>query len=184
MYLPDRDESGRLLIRPASTTSGWSFQACSFEFETCVLNSDYCKDMYDVTVPSINLTFYDSADTQLTTQTDIDANCVKTIFDIELQHDFDVIGGDLSQKTTPAGDIRLWCIAVPRIPANSGGEKEMIRGLNLAYLAGPGAISYDGKSALRMKYDAALHSNEMRFLLRHPVGFKHNLMGTLEFFKA
>jgi hypothetical protein len=184
MYIPERDSDGRMMQRAAITDDGWKYQACHLEFTTSLLASDYSVDHLNANFGNTSLKFYDAGDAELTLQADIDANCVKTVYDFEPTHDYDIKEGAVYQATAPANDLRVWAVAVPRIPAASGGEVEFLRALNMKFLPAPSRTLFDGVTAKRMPYDGTYHTNEFRFTARHVAGIRHDLMFCIELYKA
>ena len=178
------DVDGVPLARTKITQSGWHFQYHSIEWETSKLNGVYNKDFNENDLGYATIKFYDDQDVELTLQGDIDTDCVKTVVDFEIGHDFEVIGGTFKQTVAPTSNVRLWIIAAPDIPKVMGGTVEFTQGgLNLKRLGANSQIELDGKTAKMMAYDATYHTSKFRFVVRHGAGSKHPLFMSFKLFK-
>lgn len=162
---------------------GWAYQARGIEFETSKLSSLVNNDKDGVDIGDVTLKFYNSSDTELTTQTDLDSSCVKTVIEFEPTHDYEVIGGFISMVGTTTQDIRVYCIAVPDIPAAAGGSKVMINQLNMKYIGESDRLIIDGRTPKRMNYDATYHTNKLRKEFHHPAGAKCEFTIVFEIFR-
>lgn len=185
-YLKDiqvTDVDGRILQRPVAAKSGWTYFMCPIEFKTSDLDSVYAKKHDNTDRTTITYKIYDVNDAEITDSAN-EGNAVKTVLDFEAPHDYEIIGGDISQISTPASDIRLWVVAVPDIPEGSGGSKEMCGGVNFKFLPSFGKIRADGRVSKYMTYNATYHTNKLRLILRHSAGIQHDIMMVLETFKA
>jgi hypothetical protein len=128
--------------------------------------------------------FYDDQGTELTTQVDIDANCVKTVLDWEPPWDYEIIGGQFRQQALPPGNIYLGVIAVPDVPAAGGGSIEFVNGVNLKSVGLEDSVRSDGRTSKKLAYDATYHTNKLRFILRHDAGVQHTMDIMMEIFRA
>jgi hypothetical protein len=165
------DVSGRTLTRIAATTSGWHFEGLGVDYETSKLASFYCSDADGNDLGVGGIKFYNNADVELVagTQAELDANCVKTVIDIQIPWDLDLIRGRVLQaKATQAAS--LWTVFAPHIPVESGGSKRMITNLNLCNVE---QIAFDGKAALRVTHDPINNSNLQRVTIKHALGYNH-----------
>lgn len=177
------DQDGALISRPKAAKSGWTYFMCPVEFATSTLNSAYCNKYDNTNRAIVTYKIYDSNNNEIT---DIlnEINAVKTIIDIEPNYDYEIIGGQLQQYIKPNSDIRLWVVAVPDVPEQYGGSKEMVGGVNLKYIDPTDKVHADGRVSKYMTYSASNHTNKLRLILRHDAGIKHDLMMVLETFKA
>jgi hypothetical protein len=189
LRLSQKDTDGAVIVRNKAAKSGWTYAAIPLEFETARLSSSIVALLSDnsTTRPGMTLKAYNAAGTEVTTAGLLDANLAtitKTIVDIELPYDYELIGGSLRTLTSIDTDMRLWIIAVPDIPAGSGGSKEMCGGLNLRYLAPGNEFRVDGRVSKYMTYNATYHTNKLRFILYYPAGTNESLSVSLEIYRA
>jgi hypothetical protein len=183
------DTDGAQIVRIKAAKRGWTYCAVPIEFQTSQLDSLYCKNVDGTDRAGITLKFYDGQDNEITDQGELEINetqIVKTVIDFEPPYDYEVIGGQLriEQDINSPNDCRLFIIAVPDIPANLGGSKEMAGGVNLKYLAPDNAFDVDGRVAKFLKYDAQLHTNKLRMILMHSAGMKVWIHMTMELYRA
>lgn len=174
-YLKDdtapKDSDGVALSRSKITRSGWHFQLHGVEFSTSKLASVYNKDVAGTDLGFTSIKFYNSSDVELTagTQAELDSNCVKTVMDIEIDQDIEVIGGMIEQTTAPTNDVRLWVIAIPDLTVAQGGSVPFTAGgINLKHLSG--ALDLDGKTPKLLPYNATYHTNKFRIIAKHDTG--------------
>ena len=183
MRIPNRDPDGDQFVRIKVNTTGFTYQARSIEFSTSTLNSVTNQNHDGTDWGDATLTLYDASDNVITDQTTADTSCVKTVLDWEPTYNYDLIGGKLAAKALITQDARIWCVGVPDIPANQGGSKVMISGLNLAFLTEKQQIELDGRTAKLMTYDATYHTNKMRKIIKHTAGAKYDIEVIWEHFK-
>lgn len=185
-----KDSDGSPLSRTKVTQSGWHYRLHGVEFETSKLSS-ICEAKADNTNFGYStIKFFklvSGVETEITgddlNQTYLDANCVKTQLDWEPTHDYELIGGMLHQTEVPSSNVRLWIVGVPDVPAAYGGSKEFVTGINLKFFSDQGVI-LDGRAPKWLTYSATVHTNKMRFIIRHDAGVKHQLHICMEVFKA
>lgn len=178
------DSDGSPLSRAKITTSGWSYQMHNLEFKTSQLDSLYSKKQDGTDFGFITIKCYDSNGNQLSSQEDCDTSAVETIVDWEPNHDYEIVGGNFKQTAIPTENIRLWVVGVPDVPANYGGSKLFVTGVNLKYLGLEEGVKADGRAPKYLTYNATYHTNKLRFILKHDAGFKHDIQATLEIFKG
>ncbi len=176
------DSDGATINRPKAAKKGWTYDIVPIEFELSKLTSIYSKLVDETNRAGIDIKLYDSSDVEITIAAN-EPNAVKTVVTCELLYDFELIGGQLQQLSKPASAVRIWVIAVPDVPAPAG-SKEMVGGVNLAYIDPTDKVDIDGRVAKYMTYDATYHTNKMQFTLKHDAGFNHDIMITMHLFKA
>lgn len=203
--IKDRDDTGREVTRGAATDKGWAYLAHPIEFTTAKKDSVYSRTWKEEDRGSSVVRFYDSSDTELTDQSVIDTDCVKTVLTIKLGHDFDIVSGMLEQLAPPVDgngdlvDVRMWVVmgiidndGIPFDPDGGGSTyleqvTEFVGGLNLKFFSSDSHVKTDGRAGKKLfkivnpaiPYD----QNQIQFILRHPAGFKHELMPILEYFR-
>jgi hypothetical protein len=182
------DPDGAQIVRIKAAKRGWSYMAIPVEFKTAEIGSLYAKLVDGTNRPGVTLKFFDSNDVEITEEGLAEVNeeaVIKTVIDFEPSYDYEVIGGNLriEQDISNAQDCRLWIIAVPDIPAEYGGSKEMAGGVNLRFLAPQNSFEVDGRVSKSLKYDAVYHTNKLRFIFKHTAGLKVWIHLTLELYK-
>jgi hypothetical protein len=175
------DGDGADLTRVKVTEAGWHFQIHSLEWETSKLNSGCNRDETGADLGFITVKFYDSGDVELTTQVDIDANCVKTVVDWMPTFDYELLGGEMDQVTAPLTDVRLYILAAPGLP---GGDTPFATGgINLRRIGDGGIVQIDGRTAKLLSYNGGVGSNKLRFITRHDAGVKCPVFLSMHLFK-
>lgn len=113
--------------------------------------------------------------------------CKETHLDFEPHFDFELSGGTIDIPTSFAGnDDDAWelhVLAVPDIPAASGGC--------IVFIANPHLKWYKGKSLgvdaslnpSDMKYSATYHTGKIRVIIKHPLGALSNFQANFKLFK-
>jgi len=178
-----RDSDGDAMMRIKYAPTGWHYQVHVIEFETCKLSSAYEKKSTLVDYGFVTLKFYKADDTEITDQPTLDTDCVRTQVDFEPTHDYEIVGGLVSQITQPTTDVRIWLIGAPDIPEVMGGNKAFLTGYNLAFQAAGVVFGINGRSSKYLPYDAVYHSGKMRTVVRTDAGIKHRIMAAFEIYK-
>ena len=180
------DSDGRQIQRSAATYKGWRYLAHPIEVETSNLTGVFSEDWQGNTRTDYTIKFYDSSDNELTTQATIDTDCVKTVLTIKPDYDYDIIGGNLHQKTQPISDVRLWVVA-GAVELGAAGVKEFVGGLNFSYMGADEQIQTDGRASARMNKTTTgvpFNTNQMQYIFKHDAGYKHKVMVVVEYFRA
>lgn len=180
------DADGAPLTRTKITRAGWHYQAHSIEITT----SKYTGGFYNSDITGTDLTygsikFYDVNGTELTNQTDIDANCVETVIFWEPTEDIEVLGGVIFQASVPTNDVRLWIMAAPDIPAANGGSVPFVQGgLNLKYMGTGQIFDIDGRTPKLMPYNFQnMPTNKFKLRITHGAGVQHSLLFVAKVFR-
>ena len=188
---PEMDAQGRQIVRRATSNKGWHYSAITGEVQTSTLDT-YNKDFLGNDLGEVIVTLYNEEGEVITTQEEANTDCVKTVLTIQPDYDFEIIEGDIYQHTRPLVDVRLWTIAgipdlIPYIGAAA--VKTFVNGLNLRFMSPDDHIESDGRSSKFMKKETEIPglgvfpSNKFQFILKHPAGYKHDLMVILELYK-
>lgn len=177
------DIDGTPVARVKATKKGWIYGMIPVEFQTAKLNSLDSKLVDGTTRSGFTYKIYDANDTEITTVLG-EINAVKTVIDFEPTYDYEIIGGQMQQLSKPATDIHVWVIAAPDIPANYGGSKEMVGGVDLKFLDPADKLNADGRVSKLIPYDPVYHSGKLRLVLKHDAGVQHALLLVLEIFRA
>lgn len=182
------DSDGAALVRVKAAKRGWTFGAIPIEFKTAEIGSLYSKHVDGTNRPGISLKFFNSQNQEITSEGLLEINestIIKTVVDFEPAYDYEIIGGTLriDQDITSAQDCRLWIIAVPDVPANLGGSKEMTGGINLKYLTPNNELHVDGRVAKAMIYNPILKTNKLRFIFEHTAGLKVPIQIVIELYR-
>ncbi len=181
------DIDGIPFMRLKASKKGWSFLAVAPEITTSTLNGTlYCKDSTGTDIPGITCKIYDNNNAEITNAGLLNANlatCVKTVMDVELPYDLELIGGALRIHSNPAQDLRLWIVGAPDIPAQYGGSKEFASGINLKFLAPDSSFEIDGRVTKYITYSAATHSGKIRIILKHAAGLTVNMQVIMHIYR-
>lgn len=181
----ERDEDGTPIFRAKFAKKGDTYQMRSVEFETSLLGSIFNKSYDNTTdIGDASIKFYDNVGTELTTQPDCDANCVKTVLDFEPAYDYEVIGGSVKALTIPSTPFRIWVVAVPDLSYELGGSRVMVNGINMQYLSSTDGIVVDGRTSKRLTYNNVYHTNKMRLIFFHAAGLKHKIEFVFEHYRT
>lgn len=182
------DTDGRQITKVAATKKGWRYLAHPIEIETSKLDSIYEQDWTLADRDMCTVKYYDTNNTELTagTQIELDDNCVKTVINFKPSFDLDIIGGNIHQHTTPTENIRLW-VTAGATELGALGVKEFVGGINLKYITPGSEINTDGRASARLYKDTEgvpYQTNQMQFIITHPVGVQHELLIVVEYFRA
>jgi hypothetical protein len=177
------DIDGSTILRVKASKKGWVFALIPIEFTTSKISSVVAKLPDNSDRAGVTYKMYNASDVELTSVED-EPNVVKTVVDVELPYDFDVIAGQARHITRPTSDVRLWAVVVPDVPASMGGSKEMVGGVNFKFIDPADKIEMDGRAAKYMTYSSVYHSNKFRFIIRHDAGVQHEISVMLEIFRA
>ena len=170
--LNPRDSDNAKMFRIKQAKKGATYEARFIQFETSVLNSLVNLQADGSDWGDCTLKFYkDDSGTmvEITTQGELDTDCICTVLDFEPPYDYELIGGQAFSKGTPSEDYLMHCVGVPDVPAVMGGSKPMISNANFKYW---NRYKIDGRTSKSMIYDATYHTNKMRKIIHHPAGGK------------
>lgn len=182
------DSDGAQVTRNKAAKKGWTYCVDPIEFETSRRsNLMYSKDVNGNNRNGISLRLYDINSNEIVVDGEANANwanAVKTVIDFEPTYDYEIIGGFVGTLNDITQDIRLYIIGAPDIPAQSGGSKEMIGGLNLNFMKPENAFFVDGRVTKFMQYNGNDHRGKMRFILKYPAGVNERVVINVEYYKA
>ena len=167
-----KDSDGATISRTKLTTSGWHYHMYGFEFRIGTLNSVVDSGGF------VTIKYYDDDDVELTTQLQIDTDCVKTVVEWTPTYDYDIIGGQVWNRSTLSSDCHMDVKAAPGLA-----DTEFIKNINLRYIQNS-SISTDGRTPKRMTYISGLKANTFQFTFSHNVGLDHNIQIAMELFKS
>lgn len=182
----DIDTEGRQVQRIAAAKSGWTYLADTFEIETSKAGSLYCKDYLGNSCSAFSVKFYKEDGTEIATQGDLDAYCVKTEVLFKPSYDYEIVSGNIHHSDVPTSDVRVWVVG-GIIELGGAYVKEMVRGLNMRFVGTDDHIKTDGRASKYMKKDIVgvpYQGNQLKFIFKHDAGYKHKIMMVLEFFRA
>ena len=182
------DDDGRQVTRTAATYKGWRYLAHVLEMETATLNGVFSSDWQGTSRSDFTIKYYDNTDTELVagTQAELDANCVKTVVTIKPSYDYDIVGGNVHQHTTPTENVRMWVVA-GATELGALGVREFVGGLNMKFMGINEQIETDGRASARMNHTTTgvpFQTNQLQYIITHPVGYQHELMIVVEYFRA
>ena len=201
-------ETGGIMFTPRYQPQGWLQQLFEIEFETSKLNSIHEKDPENNDIGWSTLKFYKDVATVETEwtpadQADLDTNCIRTDFLWMPTVDYQILSGQIAQINTPSNDVYVWGYGLD-LDTPYGGPQIVFAegGINLAFVGSNQAVGLKGKGAPFLYYDKiktgvdakgkpvytalppGVGSNRMRFIIRHPAGFKHRLQPIFEIFRG
>lgn len=179
-----RDNDNALMVRSKIAPIGWTYHAHFFEIESSKAASLHDKKVDGTDWSWCTLKFYNSANEELTEQSILDTDCVKTVVDCEPLVDFELIGGDIRALSSPNSNIRLYVIGAPDISSENGGSKYMISGVNLKFIGDKQALHTDGRVSKRIPYNAEDHRGKLRFIFKHDAGVKVQVGILIEGYKV
>lgn len=182
------DIDGAQIVRVKAAKKGWTFGAIPIEFITAEIDSLYSKLPDNTNRFGITLKFFNSSGQEITQEGLLqinEASIIRTVIDFEPTYDYEIIGGTLriDQDINSLQACRLWIIAVPDIPVNMGGSKEMAGGINLRYLAPNNEFHVDGRVSKTLTYSPIYHTNKLRFIFEHTAGLKVPIQIVVELFR-
>ena len=197
-----------LKMSPKVAPDGWVQRIHEVEFTTSVLNSYHDKDYLDVDFGWTSLRFYEGpsgSETEITganlNQTYLDANCTRTDLEFMPDKDYMLLGAGVAQFQESAENVYLWGLILDLDPPYniSIPPFELVEGgINLKYLKAkdrfvvegraPASLYYDGitdpTTGIKTPLPSGVGSNRIRYLLRHPVGFKADYQTIIEYYSA
>lgn len=182
---PPRDSDNMTISRNKVTKTGWTFNRANIKFETSKPGLRYKSDGL-VDLPGVTLKLFNAAGTDITAeaQSVLDTDCVRTQLDFEPPYNNEIIAGSLVLLNVPIGEMFLWVVGVPDIPAAYGGSKEFVTGEALHMLGPKQILEIDGRASKPLTYSAVYHTNKIRATIRHDAGEKVKMQMTYQQFKA
>jgi hypothetical protein len=119
--------------------------------------------------------------------TTIAANCKETHLDFEPHFDYELQGGILDIPAELAGNSddawEVHVLAVPDIPAASGGCIVFIANPHIKWLKGKTLTVDASLNPSELKYSSTYHTNKIRIIIKHPLGAKSNFQINYKIFK-
>jgi hypothetical protein len=178
------DYDGSVLTRVKVAPLGWQYHEKGIMITTSVVGSLYVDTPMGMSCPHVSAKFYDVDDALITDQEVADVSCVKTVVEFMPTHSYEIVGGSFSQGERPSENVFIHIIGAPDIPINSGGFKVFSHGRNLRLMSCSAPIKVDGRVSKHVEYVPEVpYANKIQLLMRHPAGFKHELLICLEIFK-
>lgn len=186
-FVHQHDDSNRPFTRLAITEAGWSFLAHFVEGRTSVLDSIYCEDHNGNIETQHYCKFYDASGNELTTQTSIDTDCVRSVFTIIPGIDYEVVSGEIHQFERPTENVRVHSVIGAVHPNGTFlGGKPFVKNLNLKFKGIHKSIVTDGRAPklLRTNFQGLpFDENQLQIIINHPAGHKHEFMVELEYYR-
>ena len=185
--LPERDGSGRAIIRTAAANAGKTYIAHFFEFTTGTKDSLRCDDWQGNTDSDMSIKFFDSNDVELTVEADITSSCVKTEVMFCPSFDYEIVSGNIHLITTPTEDLRFWCIGgiiEDSLPYYN--VAEFVRDLNLRFIGADEGLETDGRASkfmLKETEGVPYDTNRFKCIFKHSTGLKHKVLMAFEYFR-
>lgn len=179
VHIPITDDSGREIVRSAITRAGWTYHAKFFDFETSKLGSLTSKGAGNADDGWCTYTMYDSGGNS----TLVDADCVHTRVSFRPLQDREVVGATIRVLAETNEDVYVDGVGSEHIPANLGGTKVMVSGLNLKFLKAKEEIETNGRSPKMMEYETTYNSDIINVNLYHNAGVNVALMVRFDIYK-
>jgi len=179
----DSDTAG-IATSPRWAPQGWHQVYHEIEFQTSKLNSIHDHNWQDQDTGYSSTKFYDAQGQELTTQETIDTDCVESHYDFMPTFSIGIKSGKIAQIVTPNVPVYLWAIGAPGILdicfCNGG--------INLEFVGSKELVGLDGTGATILPYSHpqlgdGMGTNKIRFIVRHPAGFKHRIQAIFEYYR-
>ena len=181
------DSDNMPISRNKITKTGWTFNRANLKFQVGVAGVRYRLKDGVTEQAGVTLKLFNAAGTDITSsdQATLDTDCVMTQLDYEPPYNNEILAGSLVMMTAPVGDMWLWVIGVPDLPAIYGGSKEFVTDEGLHFLKPQVALVADGRASKPLTYSGApYHTNKIRAVIRHTAGDKVRMQMTYQQFKA
>jgi hypothetical protein len=178
------DTEGRQIVRAAAGKKGWTYQARAKTITTSDITAMYCHDWQDNSCVCCTAKFFDVNGDEITDQQTADTDCVRTEILFKPDFDYEIVGGYLRQHTRPSQNVKIWVVA-GIIELGGAYIKEMVRSEDLKFLSPDSELRTDGRAAKFMIKDipnVPYQANQIKFILKHPAGLKHELLIGFELF--
>jgi hypothetical protein len=181
-----KDNSNRNFTRLAITEEGWSFLAHFIECKTSTINGVYCENYNGQVEAQHYAKFYNELGEEITEELGM-VNCVKSVFTIIPNIDYEVVSGEIHQYVRPETNARLHSLIGAFLPDGSPlSVKEFVRNLNLKFKDKAKAIVTDGRAPKLLRKDYAglpFDANQIQIVINHEAGLKHEIMVELEYYR-
>jgi hypothetical protein len=168
---------------------GWKQQLFETELCTSLLNSIHEKNWKNQNIGFSEMKFYNASEEEITEQSVINAECVRTDYLWMPNTDYAIKSGFVTQREVPSENIYVWALGGD-IPEIYGGPVAVFAegGLNMAFVDARFPTGLNGVSASVLNYNHPIlgpgaGTNRLRFVFRHPAGFKHKIQIVLEIFR-
>ena len=182
-----KDESNRSFTRLAITQEGWAFLAHFVEAKTSTIDSIYCEDHNGNKEPQHYCKFYNADGLVLTSQSEIDTECVRSVFTIIIGFDFEIVCGEIHQYERPTTDIRMHSLMGAFMPDGTPiSVKPFVKNLNMKFKDKAKAIMTDGRAPKLLRKEFAglpFDANQIQIIVNHEAGVKHEFMVELEYYR-
>lgn len=172
-----RDSAGRPIGRNAVTNEGWSYQIQAVEFTTSKLGGYYNRSVAGVDLGFITHKIFDDQGVEITDAQN-EGLAVMTQMDWMVNHEIEMIGGQIFHAAPPTGDCRIWITAAPGILNINFGTG----GMNMKHVSVGSRVDANGRAA---KYLPTTPPgiNRFRITMKHDQGLVYTGMILFEMFK-
>ena len=183
IVIPERDDSGRAIIRSAATIKGWHYTALFFEIETST-GSLICSDHNgtDISTTDFICHRYDINDAITTT----DAYVVKSVITWKPDYDYEIISGNLKQKSASIEDLEMWVTGGLYNEASNYeplSVKAFVTNMNLAYFEETRTDGRASKFMQKTTEGAPFSTNRFQYVFKHSAGYAKKILFSVELFK-
>jgi len=171
------DTDNAILSRTKITKTGWGLVCHTIGIETSTLGS-----LHDVGEAGSDygfgtLKFYDDEDTELTEQSAIDTDCVKTVLEWEPTNTYEVIGGEMYNGAKIDTPFYVW------FKHPYSGHEFCTGGFDMSFLPAYGKKTMDGRAPKELPYYPGAGITKVRLTARHNAGVKQKLQLVLELYE-
>ena len=171
---PVDTDTGMPSISTRKLPADWYPEFREIELETCKMNSIHDKDKNDIDLGQHSIKFYDVNDVELTTQSSIDTDCVRTMVNFDPGEVWAIRGAYTRQIVVPTTPIYVWMDfkldmthLVPglfvRNPYANGG-------LNMEFQNAYESVGDEGEN-----YSFFNQGDGIEWTIRHDAGLKHRI---------
>lgn len=187
VHIPERDESGRVLFRPAATESGWTFLAPFMEISLGSTTTSRFKDYKGVERYTTTIKHYDAeAGGNEVTPANYATSAVRTEITTRGIPDYDIISGAVVNQNLATKNIRLHMVigAINPVTEEEIQVKEMVGGMNLKLTTD--TFHFDGRASKFMRQDIGVpgvDGNQVRIILLHELAATHDFMVEFEYYR-
>jgi hypothetical protein len=182
-YKPNANQPEANLVRITTNMIGRRMHARYITFCTANLNSYDNTDWKNRDFGDLTYSMMDSNGNMTTDN----SQAIETWIDWEPVFDFEVSGGWIYIPTDlPGTDLDLWeahVLGVPDVPAALGGEIPFISNPRLKWIRGQVMQIDASLNPAEMKYHPTLHTNKIRFIIKHPQGVQCEMQLNIKVFK-
>lgn len=197
-----------LKFSPKVAPDGWVQRIHEIEFKTSTLNSYHDRDYNNVDFGWTKMKFYEGpagSESEITgvnlNQEYLNIHCTRTDVHFMPDKDFMLLGAGVAQLEETAENVYLWGLIMDLdAPYNVNIPPfELVEGgINMKYLKAKDHFLVEGRAPATLYYDGITNpmtggkialppgvgSNKVRYMLRHPAGYKGEYQAIVEYYSS